>query len=247
MRIAICEDDQMHAAKILEMIQRWSAIQEQDIQIMAYESAEAFLKDFVHGAKPDLSFLDIRLGGMSGIELAKRIRQRDMNMQIVFVTSFFDYVLDGYEVSAFRYLIKPVKEKKVWDILNAASETCKKRLASYFTITNEGATYKVAKSDIVYFVTKDHYIYVHTFDGEHRFRGTMALLKDEFSKPAFAKCNRGVVINVEHISSIHKDRVSMVNKETLPLSRKYWEDVNRCFIAVHVDPVAEKLSHPTHK
>jgi len=70
MRIALCEDEKMHAAMAQDMIRQWSASQEQNIEITIYESAEAFLKDFHRGVKFDLAFLDIRLGGMSGIELA---------------------------------------------------------------------------------------------------------------------------------------------------------------------------------
>ena len=241
MRIALCEDEKMHAAVTQDIIRQWSASREQDVEIAIYESAEAFLKDFHRGVKYDLSFLDIHLGGMSGIDLARSIRQFDMSMLIVFVTNFRDYVFEGYEVSAFRFLMKPVKERGVVEALNAASEICRRRGESYFTIVKEDAIQRIAKSGIVYFATQNHYIHVHTFDGVHVIRGKMSSLDDEFAKPMFVKCNRGIMINVEHISSIRKDQVSMVNKETLPLSRVYWEELNRCYIAVHVTPAAEKF------
>ena len=247
MRIALCEDEKMHAVILQEIIQRWSTSQEQSNKIKVYESAEAFLKDFEDGAKFDLAFFDIRLGGMTGLDLAKLIRQRNTNMLIVFVTNFFDYVFEGYEVSAFRYLLKPIKEKKMMEALAAANEICRKRSAGYYTVITEETTYKIKKSEIIYFATQDHYIHVHTVNGTHRFRGKMSQLDDEFAKPMFAKCNRGILINVVHISSIHKDRVNMVNKENLPLSRVYWEDLNRCYIAVHVNPLTAKMRQTTCK
>jgi DNA-binding LytR/AlgR family response regulator len=242
MRIALCDDEQMHSTILQRIIRQWSANQEEVIRTRVYESAEAFLTDFERGTKFDIAFLDIHMGGMSGVDLAKLIRQHDMNMLIVFVTNFRNYVFEGYEVSAFRFLIKPIKEKKVLETLCAAWEICKKRRVGYFNIVNEDATYKVAKSDIVFFETDNHYISVHTFDGVHRFRGKMNELDNEFSKPMFSKCNRGILVNVEHISSIHKTRVIMTNKEELSLSRIYWEEMNRCYMAVHVDPIVKSAA-----
>jgi len=239
MRIALCDDEQMHSVILQRIIQQWSANQEEVIKTRVYQSAEAFLKDFEHGAKFDISFLDIQMGGMSGVDLAKLIRQRDMNMLIVFVTNFRDYVFVGYEVAAFRYLIKPIKEKKVLEALCAASEIYRRRRVGYLSVKNENGAYKIAKSDILYFETDNHYINVHAMDGVHRFRGKLSQLDDEFSKPAFAKCNRGLLVNVEHISSIHKTRVMMINKAELSLSRNYWEEISRCYMAVHVDPIVE--------
>ena len=242
MRIALCDDEKMYSEILQSMIQQWAADQEETIKINVFESAEGFLKKMDQGVKYDLLFLDIQMGGMSGVELAKTIRQRDMNMLIVFVTSFLDYVFVGYEVAAFRFMVKPVKEKKVLEALNAAIEVCRKRSTKFFAIRKENVTFKVAKSDIVYFAKDNHYITVHTFDNTYRYRGKLTELGDEFAKPAFVLCNRGILVNVEHISSIYKDKVIMTNNEELPASRLYWDDLNRCYLAVHVAPEMARLT-----
>jgi len=133
----------------------------------------------------------------------------------------------------------------VLDTLNAASEIYKRHQTSFFIVKKDDTKYRIAKSDIIYFDTENHYINIHTFDMVHKFRSKLSELNDEFAKPMFAKCNRGIILNVEHIFSIHKDRVMMVNKEELPLSRVYWEDINRCYLAVHVDPDLKEFINPT--
>ena len=241
MKIALCDDEQVHSTVLKKIIQRWATSQEQLINTYVYESAEAFLTEVSKGAKFDLAFLDIRMGGMSGVELAKLIRTRDMNMIIVFVTSFFDYVLEGYEVSAYRFLVKPVTEKKILETLNAVSDIMKRRRTGSYTISTGEATFSIAKSDIVYFTTDHHYLNVHTFKEVHRIRGKLSQLADEFAKPVFMKCNRGVLLNVEHISCIHKNRVVMINKEVIPLARGYWEEMNQCYLEIHVAPLVDKI------
>jgi len=247
MRIAICDDERMYSTVLKRIVDQWSMTQEQVVTIHVYESAEAFLTDFDKGVTFDLSYLDIHLGGMSGVELAKLIRKRDMNMFIVFVTNFFDYVIEGYEVLAFRFLLKPIREKKVLEILNAASEACDSRNVSYLTIRQDEFIYKVAKSDIVYFESARHYITVRTLDNEYKLRGRLPQLTDEFAKPMFTKCNRGILLNVAHIYCIHKDQVIMTTKEKFSLSRMYWEDLNQCFLAVHVDPLVGKIGRYSRK
>jgi len=239
MKIAVCDDEQMYSSILTRIIQQWSARQEQVIKLRVYESAEAFLKEFERGAKVDLAFLDIHMDGMNGFELARRVRQSDINMLIVFITNLRDYVFEGYEVSAFRYLIKPIREKKVLEVLYSASEIYRQRSTSYFTVRTEVATLRVAKCDILYFATQSHYINVHTFDGVHKFRGKLSMLDREFPQPMFTKCNRGILVNVSHIHCIQKDRVTVINKEDLPLSRLYWEEVNRCYLDIHMPTEAD--------
>jgi len=236
MRIAICEDEPMYVTVLQRIIQQWAATQSQVIEIETYENAEAFIRSYGRDEHVDLAFLDIQMGGMSGLELAKWIRQRDMRMMLVFVTSFTRYILDGYSVFAFDFLLKPVKEKKVLDVLSRALELHTRRNTNCINIKTDIATLRIAKADIVYVASRGHYLNIYTFDEEHKTRMKLSSLSSDLTKPMFTKCIKGVLVNVEHITCIRKDQVDLANGHQQCLSRSCWEDLNRCYLSIHVDP-----------
>lgn len=237
MRIAVCDDERIYSSILERIIFQWAAHQEQVVNVDVYSSGEALLKVFDLGTRYDIAFLDIQMGGISGLDLAKHIRQWDMSMLIIFCTNFKDYVFEGYEVSAFRFLIKPVKEKKCLETLNVASDVCKSKQIGHFTIQTESMKRRIAKCDIVYINAEGHYLLAHTQDEVFKFRGKIAQVEKDFSPPMFAKCNRGIIVNVAQIFCITRDQVSMANQENLPVSRLYIDDLNRCYLAVHMGPL----------
>ena len=113
MRIAICEDNQEHANVLKGMIQKWTETEEIKVDMNYYESAEQFLYYWEKGEPYDLIFMDIQMNRMNGMELARYIRQQDRAVFIIFTSGLLNYVFKGYEVSAFRFLRKPLQEKDV--------------------------------------------------------------------------------------------------------------------------------------
>ena len=95
--------------------------------LATFPSAEAFLFAYEESEPFDILFLDVEMPGLSGISLAKKIRQTDENIQLVFVTGYSDYIAEGYDVSALHYLIKPVQEKKLSDVLQKAISLIQKK------------------------------------------------------------------------------------------------------------------------
>ena len=111
MRIAICEDNPIHAKILMRMIEKWQEkVSDQVIKTEVFQSAEQFLCSIDEDAQSvfDLAFLDIGLKRMDGMELAKRLREENNHMIIVFTTADALSATKGYEVEAFRYLVKPL-------------------------------------------------------------------------------------------------------------------------------------------
>ena len=105
LQIAIVEDDIRQQELLKEYLKRYFREDEKPA-IMVYESGETFLAE--QGRKPDILFLDIAMAGMSGMETARKIRETDRTMILIFVTELFQYALEGYAVNATDFLIKPV-------------------------------------------------------------------------------------------------------------------------------------------
>ena len=120
MRIAICEDEPRQMELLIAMINRWADKSGIKAVICSFRSAEEFLFHWQDNVHYDLAFLDIQLATMSGMELAQYIRRQDRTMLLVFTTGLKDYLLKGYEVQAYRYLIKPLKQEDIYKTLTKA-------------------------------------------------------------------------------------------------------------------------------
>lgn len=111
--IAICEDDENQLLINKYYIEQWANFREKRINILLYKNAESFLFNWNYEEDIDIVFLDIKMGQMSRMELARYIREQDQNISLVFITGESKYVFDGYSVQALNYLLKPVKKEDI--------------------------------------------------------------------------------------------------------------------------------------
>ena len=120
-RVAIVDDSNIDAEYVQSIVNAWARERQAGVQTQRFASAENFLFHYAEDKEWDILLLDIEMGAMDGISLAKRIRQDNETVQIVFVTGFGDYISEGYEVSALHYLMKPVKQEKLFAVIAGKS------------------------------------------------------------------------------------------------------------------------------
>ena len=108
-RIAICDDSRADAEYLSALVREWA--QGQAVQLQRFPSAEAFLFRYEEEKDYDLLLLDIEMGNMDGVSMARAVRKENESVQIVFITGYSDYIADGYDVGALHYLLKPVKKE----------------------------------------------------------------------------------------------------------------------------------------
>ena len=121
MKKGIIEDEAVHMQILNRYIKNWGVERKENIQIKEYDSAESFLFAWDDEKDFDILFIDIQMKKMDGIKMAKRIRESDNNIALVFTTGVAEYISEGYEVEALHYLIKPIKEEKVVQCLDRKS------------------------------------------------------------------------------------------------------------------------------
>lgn len=230
MRIAVCEDNKEHAEILKGMIKEWAEEEQVKVEIGHYMSAEQFLFCWEKEAKYDLIFLDIEMAKMSGMELARYIRRVDRAVLIVFTTGIVDYVFRGYEVSAFRYLRKPLREREVLAALKKAHHEIEEgKRDAVIVPTAEGAL-RVFKNDIYYVEVDNHYIIMHTKQGNLRYKEKLGNVEPMFPEPGFCKCHRSYIVNLHHVGLLTKDKVEIDNGDTLPVSKARWVELNECYL-----------------
>lgn len=230
MRIAICEDNKAHAEILERMILLWAKQENIKVSIGYYRSGEEFLFKMREDARYDLAFLDIQLDKMNGVQLARLIRKEDKTIILVFTTGEDRYLQQGYEVSAFRYLMKPLKKTEVAATLKKANELVEENRRDAVIVTCGDESRRIFKNDIYYIEVDNHYIVLHMKDSVIRFKEKLKNFEQQFQEPQFCKCHRSFIVNLHYVSKISRERVLMENEEEIPVSRARWDDLNRCYL-----------------
>lgn len=214
MRVAICDDEKIQLSITKESIE--SAYKSLDLIVDTYTSGTELLSalDMVNY---DLIILDIEMPGLNGIDTAKKLRKTAEKTAIVFLTSHLEYALEGYEVNALRYLIKPVDNKKISEIITYLLEQKKKD--KKILLRNSEDVEMVCVSDIFYMEAQDQMIRVITNKGEYRNRYNLGDYEKELSAYGFFRIHRGYLVNLGHILRLTGREIMMEDNSSLPVSR----------------------------
>ena len=120
LKIAICDDDGSQRDYLAETVLAWAKKNRHLAELLPYANAKAFLFAYEQEKDFDILLLDVEMPDISGIELAKAVRRENQSVQIIFITGFYEYFSDGFDVSALHYLIKPVDAAKLCPVLDRA-------------------------------------------------------------------------------------------------------------------------------
>ena len=121
-KVAICDDSDADRRYIMNMVRSWAWAAGDEVHIEDIPSAESFLFRYAEESDYDILLLDIEMGAMDGVTMAKELRKSNDTVQIIFITGYSDYISEGYEVAALHYLMKPVNEEKLCLVLDRAAE-----------------------------------------------------------------------------------------------------------------------------
>lgn len=179
----------------------------------------------------ELLFLDILMNGMDGMELAKVLREEGYDGIIVFVTSSPEYAMAGYEVEAAQYLLKPVEEKKIEEIVT-------KLLARYqepksLTLTGSGGRIQKIKIDEIQYLEVYHRTLIfYCNDGKIEWTGTLDGIEESLPD-YFYRCHRSYLVNMNYVSGIVRYEYMLTNGERVPVAKNKYkeaqEELIRCF------------------
>ena len=216
MRIAVCDDDETAVSFLRELIESYP---KQKLSADGYSSGEDLLRT---RNIYDLIFLDIDMKGIDGIETARRIRIHDRKVKIVYVTSYKEYAGKAFSVHAFGYLLKPVKQEKIWkqieDALLWQEEEAPEVKQVEFTAV-EGLV-RLPVDMIYYFEYQNRRIYMKAKDTTYEMRGKISDIACRMEKYGFSVPHKSFVVNLYHVKNIKGYEILMMNGEWIPLSQK---------------------------
>ncbi len=220
LRIAIIEDQQYEANKLKKYITKY--VEQQDkykdkISIELFSSAVDFLDN--SNISYDITFFDIELPDLNGMEAAYKLREFDKQTIIIFVTNLTQYAIKGYQVNALDYIIKPVTYNDIILPLERAFSLANNNAGLLLTIRNTDGITRIDSKTIAYIEVLDHKLTYHTDHGLISGSGSLSKLEETLSEYHFLRCNSCYLVNPKYIKSVIKNSVIMVDNSELKISK----------------------------
>ena len=226
-RVAIVDDSRTDAEFVQRILNSRADLLQANIQAEVFPSAEAFLFQYAEDKDWDILLLDIEMGAMDGVTMAKRVRQDNEAVQIVFITGYSDYIAEGYEVAALHYLMKPVNREKLLTVLDRAMEK-RKQEERCLNLEAYGEMVRIPFYEIRYLDVHQNYVTVHA-KAEYTVKRTLGDFEKELDD-RFCRVGRGMILNLKYIQRVTKTEVRLSDGTVLPLPRGAYEPLNRAII-----------------
>lgn len=230
MRIAIVDDLAAERHFLREQLEQKLYRMGIQADILEYTCGEAFL-EAEHELPFSVAFLDIYMMGMTGIEAARELRKTDTDCLLIFTTTSTDHALEGFQVRAMHYLVKPFTAEDI-DTLTDELLTRIGHTDKYMELKAEGSLLHLRYQDIIYAEHFAHIIYVHTTVSKvlatrQTFKAFTAPLTTD---PRFFICSRGVIVNMEHAADFEGSSFCMKDGSHIFVSQELLKNARQAFM-----------------
>ena len=226
--IAICDDERTEIEYLTAQVIKWKASRNISAHVSGYESAESFLFSCGNSQTTDVLLLDIQMGKMNGVELAKRIRKDNDISQIVFITGFPDFIGEGYDVSALHYLMKPVSEEKLNEVLDKAVSRLRKS-ARTITLPKAGGDIRIYADEVLYAEVLSHTVILHLAKRKEEFHLRISDM-EAYLGDGFFRCHRSYIVSMMYVRRVTRTAMVLNDGREIPLSRSLYDAANQAFI-----------------
>ena len=226
-QIAICDDSKIDAEYITTLVKSWAQEANISVHIDTLPSAEAFLFHYAEKKDYDILLLDIEMGAIDGVTLAKTLRKENDTIQIVFLTGYSDYISEGYEVAALHYLLKPVQKEKLFSVLYRALDKVKKN-EKILNLETGSEMIRIPIYEIRYADVTGNYVTIHA-KKDYTLKMSLGKLEKHLGE-RFYRAGRSVIVNTTYIRRVTKTEIKLNDGTAFPLPRGAYEGVNRAII-----------------
>lgn len=231
--VALVEDEEEQAIHLKDLFSKLENEKKYIFHVFEYGSSIEFLETYK--SKYDIIFLDIKMPGMNGMDLAKEIRKIDNLVPIIFVTSLAQYAIEGYQVHAVDYVLKPVNYPEFKLKMTRILPTIKEKNKNSLILENEQGVSRINFSSISYVETDGHQVIFHIVEDNgnnviyrkyQSMKKTIEQLKDDM----FLQINSCYLVNLYHIKSLSKNSVFLKDDTELLISRPRYASVEKAYL-----------------
>lgn len=207
-KIVILEDEDQQAKQTLDFLRRYEQESKESFTIERYSQAISLLESYRCDA--DILLLDIQVPDMLGIDAAKKLREMDESVIIMFITNLAQYAIEGYSVEAMDYILKPLAYASFSAKLARALRVVEQRHAEGVTISikSKSAFRRISSSQLAYIEVVNHTLVFHLTDGSVLKQwGSLGAFQQLLEGDHFVRCNSGYLVNLKYVESVEGDSV----------------------------------------
>lgn len=216
-RIAVCDDEKHFVDQIKEVLLSYNKKIEDTICVEEFYDGIMLLDKY--DCRFDIIFLDIKMPYMDGIKVAEKIRKKDKDVSIIFLTSLLGRAIDGYKVKAENFLIKPIDRKKVLHEIDRYIMLNRMKKQLCILIENIEGQFRIPISSLKYIETYNRNLLIHTEDQAIVCYRKLKELKEELKNHGFAQSHKGYLVNLSYVKSIKANDIMLTTNEVIPISR----------------------------
>lgn len=223
MNVVICEDDLSFSGLLSHKLEELFAAKGFPCAITSFSSGAPLLAYFQAGNRCDLLFMDVSLPEEDGIELVKRLRQSKIQVPVIFLTSMEDRIGEGYDVSAFHYLLKKDYEAKLPDVIDRfLSEIYEKHT---LCLKSGNETLLLDYDEIYYVEANRRFTDVHCRESVHSCTISIQNFSRLLPQQHFIEVYHALFVNVDHVRRVDADSLLLDNEKAVPVSRRKRKDL----------------------
>lgn len=226
-KIAICDDEEWFCKHLKNKIETLAIEYNWLIEVDIYNQAEIFVSCDIE--QYQIIFLDVCMGEQNGIQIAKELRRKKINAILIYVSSYIEMAPQGYEVQAFRYLLKQDLDQSLLYALQDVMDELSYRRKTY-QIHAHGKIDIIPLRDIIYIESFKRIVVFHTETRTSQEYGKLSDLEEELKESNFIRIQKSYLVNLNHISFIEKGEVHLDNGMKLRCSKERYEEIIHEFI-----------------
>ncbi|MDO4547357.1 MAG: LytTR family DNA-binding domain-containing protein [Clostridia bacterium] len=216
MRFGILEDEANCREQLREYLNQFKSEKDERFSITFFENGEDFIESYQEDF--DLLILDIQLGGIDGMEVARRVRRMDENVIILFITAMPQYAIQGYLVSAMGYMLKPISYFEFSEALIRAIRRIREYREGFLVARTREGMLHIPYRDITYIETQGRRVCIHTVKSVHECSMKMRELEAILPPDCFFRCHNCYLVNLRHVYSVDLCEAT-VNQDRVAVSR----------------------------
>ena len=229
LNIAICDDSELDALAARKVIKNTLNNLNQEAEIEYYLNAEDMQDKLLKKNKPlDLLILDIDMPGVSGLDLAEKLRANNLKLLIIFLSNYEEFVFKAIEFKPFRYIRKSKLETEMPFAIQSAVKVIAANSDLQITLDTDNGNIRIMMSEIMYYETEKRKVAVILKNGKKLIvNKNITEMQKHIQNEKFIMIHRSCVVNVDHVHNIHDYAVKLDNNETLIVSRPRYKAVKQ--------------------
>lgn len=218
--IGLCDDDSPDLENLRLIIERYTRLRHISCALRSFSSGEDLLFAIDKGNTFNIVFLDVFMGLVNGVDIARELREHDQSCSLIFATNSRGHAIDGYGVHALQYLLKPLSEQSVFAALDQAVAQQTQKADRSVLMVNKYGSYRIMLDDIIYVESNARIVTVHTrCQGDLDFYTRLDDFERQCTDRRFLRCHKSFLVNLDYVFAIEHQSITLETGQKIRISK----------------------------